>query len=141
MNGNWEKPTSTGNVQPSSQTEPRGFTEIGMSHSFNQAPPEGCFADYSEDCHDLLGVVESRRHPNTKMNCAACEPLGRGVDVVLGVAQLPFDQVLVTFLTRTGGTMTAPATVPPEKPSVFTYVYCPPDAPLVQTNPHFFGGY
>ena len=67
------------------------------------------------------------------MYCAARDTLGRGADLVSGVAQLPFDQVLVTLLTGTGGTKAAPETVLPEKPNVFTYVHCPPDAPPVQT--------
>jgi hypothetical protein len=72
------------------------------------------FADYSRDYHNLLGLAESRRHPIQKLNCAACETLGSWVALVLGVAQLPFGQVPVTFLTRIDGTKTAPETALPE---------------------------
>ena len=67
------------------------------------------------------------------MNCTACETLGSGVPIVLGVAQLPFGQLPVTFLTRIDGTKTAPETALPENPNVFIGVHCPPDAPSVLT--------
>jgi hypothetical protein len=106
-----------------------------MSPSLSQAPPEVCSADYSRDHHNLLfWWVESRRHPIQKLNCAACETLGSGVALALGVAQLRFDQVIDTYLTQTGGTRTAPETALPEKPSVFIGGHCPPDAPSVRTK-------
>ena len=45
-----------------------GSFESGLAgwRPLNQAPPEGCFADHSEDYHDLLGVVESSGPPIQK---------------------------------------------------------------------------